>query len=211
MAKLSAGQASGRQETAGGAVGGGTRLDYSYGTGRHPFSRALRSFDELCAKTRARSSFPGGGQRVERSMCESLVTLDLIDNLIRKRSLLKRPNGGPDYRLILSSVTDELIPLLPQLLPPEGEYVAFIDYTASRQLKRVDLLHQPSNGVSRLLSMTLGDDNVGVLPQLATTSIHKLLAEMRTYDWSGFSTRYWNIAEQDPAIHYLSAPVGIRQ
>jgi hypothetical protein len=47
-------------------------------------------------------------------------------------------------------------------------------------------------------------DNVGVLPQLATGSLHTLLGEMRQHHWAGFYTRYWTVSDLDPAIGYLA-------
>lgn len=165
----------------------------------------IGSFEELCARARSRDSFPGGGERVEKWAREGLAGLYVLDRLIRERELLKRPGGGSDVKLIYTWLPDELLPLAAQLLPPGGEAVSNVDYTASRQLARADLLRAPwPEGVKRQLTMTLADDNVGVLPQLATESIHKLLVELRNNRWSGYSTRYWIVGEQDPAIHYLS-------
>ena len=86
-----------------------------------------------------------------------------------------------------------------------SKVVNFIDYTASRVLARRDLLRQvPSQDVAVSLILTLADDNVGVLPQLATGSFHQLLGDLRDSGWAGFYTRYWTVGEQDPTIHYLA-------
>ncbi len=165
----------------------------------------IGTFEELCKKALSRTTYPGGGKRVELWMRESLATIYLLDSLVRDKGLLKRPGGGPDIRLSYDYIPEELLPLVAQIVPAGGEAVSFIDYTASRQLQRIDLLRQPPlPGINRLLILTLGDDNVGVLPQLATGSLHQLLSEMRTHGWTGYSTRFWNLGEQDPAMHYLA-------
>ncbi len=165
----------------------------------------IGSFEALCDKARSRDTFPGGGARVERWMKESLATLYLLDRLVSERGLLKRPGGGPDVRLSLENVPEELFPIIAQQFPPESEVVSFIDYTASRQLQQVQVLRQPPiAGLDRLLTLTLGDDNVGILPQLAGGSLHKLLAEIRSHGWSGYATRFWNVGEQDPVTHFLA-------
>jgi hypothetical protein len=62
----------------------------------------------------------------------------------------------------------------------------------------------PSRQVPASLIYTLHDDNVGVLPQLATGSLHELTLDLRHYGWAGFSTRYWLIGDHDPCVAYLS-------
>lgn len=165
----------------------------------------LGSYDELCARARSRTSFPGGGARVETQVQGDLAILWLFDSLVREENLLQRPGGGEDVKLNYDGVTAELFPLVARVTPPGGEVVNFIDYTASRVLARRDLLRQvPSQDVPVSLILTLADDNVGVLPQLATGSFHQLLGDLRDSGWAGFYTRYWTVGEQDPAIHYLA-------
>jgi hypothetical protein len=55
-----------------------------------------------------------------------------------------------------------------------------------------------------VLIYTLHDDNVGVLPQLATHSLHELTKDLRDLGWAGFSTRYWLTGDHDPCVAYLS-------
>ncbi len=166
---------------------------------------SLGSYDELCARGRSRANFPGGGARVESQVQGDLAFLWMFDSLIRDGNLLQRPGGGKDVKLIYDGVTFELFPLVARITPPGGEVVNFIDYTASRVLRHRDLIQTvPSKDVPVSLIMTLADDNVGVLPQMATGSIHELMADMRASGWDGFYTRYWTVGEQDPTIHYLA-------
>ena len=118
---------------------------------------------------------------------------------------MQRPGGGDDVKMIYDDVTEELFPLVARITPPGGEVVNFIDYTASRVLQQRELIQQASTkNVPVSLILTLADDNVGVLPQLATGSFHQLLSELRQSRWAGFYTRYWTVGEQDPAIYYLA-------
>ncbi len=165
----------------------------------------VESFDELCARARARSDFPGGGERVERQLKNDLSSLWFLDSLVRQYGLLSRLGGGPDIKLVYDSVTEELFPLVARVVPSGGEVVSFIDYTASRQLRHRELLKQvPPREVPACLLFTLADDNVGVLPQLATGSLHQLMGLLRENRWSGFYTRYWTIGDLDPTIHLLA-------
>jgi len=174
-------------------------LDAKYGL------QELGGFDELCARARARTGFPGGGDRVETMLKGDLAALAFFDSLVAENDLLARPGGRPDARLVYNGVVAELFPLLAKMTPAGGEVLSFIDYTASRQLRQRDLLRQPPpEGLPANLIFTLADDNVGVLPQLATPSLHELMQELRANGWSGFYTRYWTVGDLDPTVHYLA-------
>ena len=163
------------------------------------------TYEEVCARARSRTNFPnGGGERVETQVKADLAALWLLDSLIEEHRLLERP-GDKDVKIIFSSVTEELFPLVARIVPPGGEVLSFIDYTASRVVRQRDLIEEvPVEDVPVSLIMTLADDNVGMLPQLATGSMHQLLADLRKSGWAGYYTRYWTIGDQDPAIHYLA-------
>ena len=165
----------------------------------------LGSFEALCQRARDRTSFPGGGERVEKMVKGDLSALWFFDALVREKQLLSRPGGGPDVKLVYNAVVAELHPLLNKMVPPDGELLSFIDYTASRVLKQREMIQPlpPDHSPSALI-FTLADDNVGVLPQLATGSLHALLGDMRDDGWSGFYTRYWTVGDLDPTVHYLA-------
>ena len=174
-------------------------LDAKYGL------KELGTFEELCARARARTSFPGGGERVETMLKGDLSSLAFFDSLVEEKSLLARPDGRSDIKLIYNGVVAELFPLVAKMVPEGGEVLSFIDYTASRQLKQRDLLRQkPPKGFPANLIFTLADDNVGVLPQLATGSLHEIMGELRGSGWSGFYTRYWTVGDLVPTVHYLA-------
>lgn len=174
-------------------------LDRKYGLA------TLGTFEELCARARRRTSFPGGGQRVETMLKGDLSSLAFFDSLVAEKDLLKRPGGRPDVKLVYNGVVAELFPLLAKMTPAGGEVLSFIDYTASRQLKQRDLLRQkPPEGFPANLIFTLADDNVGVLPQLATGSLDELVRELRASGWAGFYTRYWTVGDLMPTVHYLA-------
>lgn len=165
----------------------------------------LGSYEQLCAAARSRSTFPGGGGRVEAMLKGDLASLWFFDSLLRERRLLRRPGGGDEIKIVYNGVVAELFPLVARMVPPGGEVLSFVDYTASRQLRQRDLLRQvPPNRVRASLIFTLADDNVGVLPQLATGSLHALVGELHRNGWAGFYTRYWTVGDLDPTVHYLA-------
>jgi hypothetical protein len=111
----------------------------------------------------------------------------------------------PDVRLLYDSVAEELFPVLARIVPRGAETLNFVDYTASRIVRRRKALKNiPSREVPATLIYTLHDDNVGVLPQLATGSLHELTKDLRRYGWAGFSTRYWIVGDHDPCVAYLA-------
>jgi hypothetical protein len=174
-------------------------LDKRYGI------QALGSYEELSARARQRTSFPGGGERVETMLKGDLAGLEFLDSLIREKNLLARPNGRPDVKLVYCDTVEELFPLVAKMLPPGGEVLSFIDYTASRQLRQRDLLRQrPPEGLSASLTFTLADDNVGILPQLATGSLGELMTELRANNWNGYLARYWTVGDLNPTVHFLA-------
>ena len=80
-----------------------------------------------------------------------------------------------------------------------------VDYTASRVLRRRQVLKDlPAREITSTLLFTLHDDNVGVLPQLATGSLHELTRDLCRHGWAGFSTRYWLIGDHEPCVAYLA-------
>ncbi len=165
----------------------------------------LGTYEQLCAAARGRTSFPGGGGRVETMLKGDLAAIWFFDSLLHEKRLLRRPGGGDDVKIVYSGVVAELFPLVARMVPPGGEVLSFIDYTASRQLRQRELLGQlPSEQTPASLIFTLADDNVGVLPQLATGSLHALMGDLRENGWSGFYTRYWTVSDLDPTVHYLA-------
>ena len=165
----------------------------------------LGGYEALCQRARDRTSFPGGGGRVEMMVKGDLSSLWFFDSLVREKQLLSRPGGGPDVKLVYNGVVAELRPLLNKMVPPGGELLSFIDYTASRVLNQREMIQAvPHDHAPATLIFTLADDNVGVLPQLATGSLHALMGDMRDDGWSGFYTRYWTVGDLDPTVHYLA-------
>ena len=163
------------------------------------------AFEQLCQQARSRTSFPGGGQRVEQMLKGDISALWFFDSLLREKQLLQRPGGGPDVKLVYNAVVPELHPLMNKMIPSGGELLSFIDYTASRVLRQRKLIQavSPDHAPSTLI-FTLADDNVGVLPQLATGSVHALMGDLRKSGWSGFYTRYWTVGDLDPTVHFLA-------
>lgn len=150
------------------------------------------------------TGYPGGTERALQEVQGDIVALYFFDRLLTDGKALQG-SRRPDVKFIINSVAEELFPVLDQLLPPGSEALNFVDYTPARIVQRREVLRRvPGQKVPCSLIYTLHDDNVGVLAQLTTGSLHELTLDLRRYGWAGFSTRYWLIGDHDPAVAYLS-------
>ena len=173
-------------------------LDAKYGIS------SQRSLNDVLTAATQRSAYPGGEERALQEVKGDIVALYFYDRLLNEIHALKE-SRRPDMKFIYNSVAEELFSLLGSLVPHDWETLNFVDYTASRIVKRREVLENvPSREHACSLIYTLHDDNVGLLPQLATGSLRELTQDLIRHGWAGFSTRYWLIADHDPCVAYLS-------
>jgi len=164
----------------------------------------VRPLEAVLAQAQSRAEYPGGAQRAVQEVKGDIVALYFCDRLLTDLHVL-RDTARPDMRFVFVAVAEELFPILPRVLPPGSETMNQIDYTPSRVVKRRAVLGDlPVKDLPSTLVYTLHDDNVGVLPQLTTGSLHELTQDLRRYGWAGFSTRYWLIGDHDPCVAYLA-------
>jgi len=170
---------------------------------KHGLAKVAK-LDDVVAAAKRRVDYPGGAERALQEVKGDIVALEFYDRLLNEIGVLKQ-SRRPDMRFMFDAVAEELFPVLPRLVPPGSETMNFIDYTPSRVVRRRNVLAQlPSRELPAVLIVTLHDDNVGVLPQLATGSLHELTIELRRHGWAGFSTRYWLTGDHDPCLAYLA-------
>ena len=173
-------------------------LDARYGI------EEVLALEQVLAAARRRTGYPGGADRAVQEVKGDIVALRFYDRLVRDMEVFA-DTKRPDMRIMLNSVSEELFPVLPKVLPPGSEVLNFIDYTPSRIVRRREVIGRiPAGEIPCSLIYTLHDDNVGVLPQLATGSLHELTKDLYENGWAGFSTRYWLIADHDLCVAYLS-------
>ena len=169
-------------------------------------SLQLKDLEQAAAKRTTLIS----GDRGERAVRGNVTSLDFLQTWLADPKLLERPDGKR-VELYITDVDSIFYPYLDKLLPKDAGSMHLIDYTARRVAQHVDILEKlpVKNGADRLIAdptlvFTLADDNVGILPQLATRHLDKLVHSLRKNGWAGFTTRYWIPGDLDPTVHYLS-------
>ena len=161
------------------------------------------TLDQLI-ETAANRNVIASGERGVRAVRGNIVPLAFFHSLFADPTLLELPTGGK-VQLNIVQIDTALYPVMDRLLPAGSAALNFVDYTARRVVEnRAYLAQVPADRVPSSLIFTLADDNVGVLQQSVTGSIHELVKDLQIHGWDGFSTRYWMLAELDPTLHYLS-------
>jgi hypothetical protein len=131
--------------------------------------RSLQSVLDAAAK---RTDYPGGAERAVKEVKADIVALYFYDKVLAQSPLDGR-------KLVISSVAEELYPILARVLPKGSETLNFVDYTPSRIVKRREVLKGiPAKQLASVLIYTLQDDNIGVLPQLMTHSLAELTHDL---------------------------------
>lgn len=151
-----------------------------------------------------RNGYAGGLERSVQEVKSNIVALYIINRLFCEQKVLAN-SKRPDVRLMFNSMAEELLPVLPHVLPPGSETLNLLDYTPDRIAARpAGFKLSRGSAMRHNLIFTLHDDNVGLLPMLNTGSLANLAHHMRENGWSGFSTRYWLIGDHDPCVAFLA-------
>ncbi len=161
------------------------------------------SLEKLTAVARDRKLI-SSRERGVQALRGNVTALEFFNRLMADRELWRLP-GGRTAKVVITDIDSALFPVLDKVLPPGTATLNFVDYTARRVAQHRDLLKQvPARAVPSSLILTLADDNVGVLPQMAHTSLAALVDELRADGWEGFSTRYWVVGDLDLSTYFLS-------
>jgi hypothetical protein len=72
-------------------------------------------------------------------------------------------------------------------------------------LKRREIFNTfPTKEIPGSLTLTLDDDNIGVMPQLTTKPVHELVQDLRRNGWAGFVARERFPGDHDWPLAYLA-------
>ena len=175
-------------------------LDARYGLER------TCSLDELLAEASRNYLVAGGLERAQREFKASISMLHFFDRFFAGNDVLQRAaDRNTGLSLNLGGNCEPLFPVLEQVLWPGAGVATSMGYTSSRAVRSMHAMENLDvSAVPAALVITLQDDNVGSLPQVATGNIHLLVQNMQRLGWRGFLTRYWPIGDLDPPAAYLA-------
>ncbi len=146
----------------------------------------------------------GGPPRAVRELKSGITMLHFFNHLFDSTDLRQRARDE-DIALTGGCPSNELLPIIHHLLWPGARLITGLNYTASTAIRELHLAEQvDTSRLHAALVVTLQDDNIGPVPQVATSNCQHLLDMMARRGWQGFYTRYWPLDELDPPAAYLA-------
>jgi hypothetical protein len=171
-------------------------LDAKYGI------EALAPLDRLIQS--ARSRFYHGEGRAERELKADIEFLYFVDKVFAENQLLERL-GRNDLPIILGDLTEELYPVIGQVLPRNFGISSLIDYNLGLALPRIDRLEAfRSTPLDHYFIISVQDDMQSLLVSSEGARIERFLAAMRRNGFKGWTSRYWSIGDLDQSVLYLA-------
>ena len=160
---------------------------------------------ETLVQAAVNRSLIASGDRGKQALKGNVVALAFLHHLLASQPGLLKRADGQQIELVVRSVDPELYPYLESLLPGNAGTLNFVDYTTRRVDENSQYLSRIKTAkVKAQFITTLADDNIGPLAQQVTQRLESLVNKIRKHGWDGFSTRYWMLADLDPAVHFLS-------
>ena len=160
------------------------------------------TLEDLLDQAKAHDVVYDDGQR-GRAITEAkanVAALQFVDRLVTDPDVLPK-TCKPDARCALKA-PEQFLPLTARIFHSDMHILQNLAYTPARALRRPEAIRRSAANVVTVFS--LHDDNIGVLPQLCTGSLHAILTAMKPVGWQGFVTRYWQVADHDPAMLHLT-------
>ena len=171
------------------------RLDDKYGI------ESVAPLKDLVEQAKTRE-YHGEG-RAERELKADVEFLYFVDKLFTEGRLLERL-GRTDVEVLLSSVTEEMYPVLGRVLPPNFGVGALIDYNLSLALPRLDRLSSLGDGFGKYVTLSVQDDMNSLLVSSEGARVERFLDRMRGAGFKGWKSRYWSIGDLDHSVAYLA-------
>lgn len=161
------------------------------------------SLDEALAAARIRGARDGDAERAVNEVKADLASLYFYERLLRHAKALKGLRRA-DIKFMYWGPVEELFPILDRILPHGWEMGAMFSNHPSVLLKRIEVLKTLPKQIPGVMDLTLDDDNIGVLPQLTTHSLHKLIQVMKRHGWAGIVARERFPGDHDWPMNYLA-------
>lgn len=172
-------------------------LDQKYGI------EDVLSLDRIMSTAQNRKGSEADPQRVLNELKGDIANLYFYDRLLRDPEILA---GTPRSRLRVNcfGVSEELYPILDRIWPPDWTLESMPSNQPVHLLKRIEILGDLPSQVQGILNLTLDDDNIGVMPQLTTNSLSKIIQVMKRHGWQGIVARQRFPGDHDWPLAYLA-------
>jgi hypothetical protein len=149
------------------------------------------------------TAFAGGVRRAVENLKNDIVRLYFTDKLLTETgyvdlSLFK------DKTLLNMCMNENLAPLADKIKSLNG-FDLWIDYTPSRVLTRRDAIRKIDGAaLPGRIWCTISDDNIGMLPQIMTDSIHEIMKDMKGAGIRDYFINHNSISNLEPLFEYIS-------
>ena len=133
-----------------------------------------------------------------------LASLDFFDWLVKDSGAVSE-SKRPDMKFLYWGFAEELYPILPRVLTPNSELEVMPDNFLDHLLQRPGILKELSGGpIQPIINLTMDDDNIGIVPQMTTSALQKVLAILHETGWEGFVARERFPGDHDTELAYLA-------
>jgi len=133
-----------------------------------------------------------------------LASLYFFDWLVKESGAVSE-SKRPDMKFLYWGFAEELYPILPKVLPPNSELEVMPDNFLTHLLQRPAILTALSGGpIKPIINLTMDDDNIGIIPQMTTSSLQKVLEILRKSHWEGIVARERFPGDHDTERAYLA-------
>lgn len=160
------------------------------------------SLPDVLAAARARGERDGDPERVVTEVKADITSLYFYDKMLREKK--RGGRAGKESEFLYWGPVEELFPILDRILPNSWQLEIMPTNHPATLLKRVGVLNTLPESISASMALTIDDDNIGVLPQLTTTALHRTVKIMKRRKWSGFTARQRFSADHDVPLTYLA-------
>ncbi|MGH9511382.1 MAG: hypothetical protein ACRD2U_04530 [Terriglobales bacterium] len=175
-------------------IGEATTLEHVLDASRHRAGYAWgAAFDKAALEKKASDEVKG-----------DLASLYFFDWLVKDSGAVSE-SKRPDMKFLYWGFAEELYPILPKVLPANSELEVMPDNFLDHLLKRSSILKELSGGpIQPIINLTMDDDNIGIVPQMTTSALQKVLAILRETKWEGVVTRERFPGDHDTERAYLA-------
>src|SRR5207249_3450816 len=138
-----------------------------------------------------------------RELQGDIANLYFYDRLLRNPQLLREVSRS-ELRTSIFGVAEELFPILDRVWPGSWELESMPSNQPVNLLKRIEILSDLPAKITGNLNLTLDDDNIGILPQINTQSLSKIIRVMYRTGWRGFTARERFPGDHDWTLTYIA-------